>query len=258
MNAARTGKSSSGHGNLLHSGASMKRASKQGFAALLISLLLIADSASPAQNPKTPYPNMASLDQYLSSDRNAEIALARSAAPDSISRDAEILALTPHGYEVAVKGTNGFVCMVQRPWVMDIDEPEFWNPKLRAPICVNAAAAPTFVGLIVRKTEMILGGQSKEQMAESIKASLNKKEFPPPAPGAMSYMMSKQGWLNDHDGHWHPHVMFFTPTTDASKWGADLDGSPILALHDRIDRMTIFLVPVAKWSDGTPDTEALH
>src|ERR1700758_838318 len=87
-----------------------------------------------ALDTKTPYPNMAPLDQYLM-ERQAEIALARSAAPDSISLDAEVLVLGPHGYETAVKGKNGFVCMVERSWASPLDHPDFWNPRLRAPNC---------------------------------------------------------------------------------------------------------------------------
>src|SRR6202789_2959103 len=70
-----------------------------------------------AQDVKTQFPNMAPLDQYLMSDKNAEIALARSAAPDSISKDADILVLGRRGYETAVKGQNGFVCVVERSWM---------------------------------------------------------------------------------------------------------------------------------------------
>src|SRR6516165_4880739 len=66
-----------------------------------------------AQDAKTPYPNMAAVEQYLM-EPSAEIALARSAAPESISRDAEVMVLGRHGYETAVQGKNGFVCMVER------------------------------------------------------------------------------------------------------------------------------------------------
>jgi hypothetical protein len=86
-----------------------------------------------------PYPSMASLDQYLM-ERNAEIALARSAAPESISRDAEVLVLGRHGYETPVKGKNGFVCVVERSWMAPFDHPEFWNPKMRGPLCFNPPA----------------------------------------------------------------------------------------------------------------------
>jgi hypothetical protein len=210
-----------------------------------------------AQDAKAPYPSMAPIDQYLT-ERNAEIALARSAAPESISSDADVLVLGGHGYETAVKGKNGFVCMVERSWTGLIDDPNFWNPKLRAPICLNAPAARSYLPLTIKKTELVLAGKSKAQMSESIKAGLDKKELPAPESGAMSYMLSKEGYLGDEVGHWHPHLMFFVPQADAETWGANLKGSPILALDDTPDRLTIFLVPVAKWSDGTADPMDKH
>jgi len=211
-----------------------------------------------AQDTKAPYPRMAPVDQYLMADRNAEIALARSAAPESISRDAEVMVLGRHGYETAVKGKNGFVCMVLRSWTAPIDDPNFWNPNLRGPICLNPPAVRSYLPLTIKKTEFVLAGQSKAQMFESIKAGLDKKELPTPEVGAMSYMLSKEQYLGDSARHWHPHLMFFVPQTDALIRGADLPGSPILAANDPEDRLTVLLVPVAKWSDGTPDPTTEH
>jgi hypothetical protein len=71
-------------------------------------------------------------------------------------------------------------------------------------------------------------------------------------------MLSKAGYLSDHDGRWHPHLMFFVPQTEAVTWGANLPGSPILASNDVQDRLTVFLIPVAKWSDGTADFKDEH
>ncbi len=206
-----------------------------------------------AQDAKAPYPAMAPLEQYLIADRDAEIALARSAAPESISHDAEVLVLGRHGYETAVKGKNGFVCFVQRSWAAGPDDPEFWNPKLRSPICINAPAARSFLPLITRKTEWVLAGRSKAQIADDLQPAFDKKDLPTLEPGAMSYMQSKEGYLNDSVGRWHPHVMFFVPLAEAQTWGANLRGSPILATEVPLERMTIFMIPVAKWSDGTPD-----
>ncbi len=96
-----------------------------------------------AREAKAPYPSMATLDQYLM-ERNAEIAMARSAAPESISRDADVLVLGRHGYETAVKGKNGFVCVVERGWMGPFDGEfavNFWNHKLRGPLCFNPPAA---------------------------------------------------------------------------------------------------------------------
>ena len=206
-----------------------------------------------AQDPKTPYPNMAPVDQYLMEDREAEIALARSAAPESISRDAEVMVLGRHGYETAIQGKNGFVCIVERSWTAPIDDPGFWNPKGRAPICFNAAAAHSYLPRTIKKTDLILAGRTKAQMMEAIVAAIDKKELSAMEPGAMCYMLSKQGHLSDRDRHWHPHLMFFYSRTDPAAWGAGLAGSPIFAFNDAWEHLTTFLVPVREWSDGTAD-----
>src|ERR1700733_8891482 len=202
-------------------------------------VLVVAASGARAEDAKALYPKMAPVEQYMM-ERSAEIALALSAAPPSISADAEVMVMGPHGYEVAVKGKNGFVCMVERAWMSGIDDPAFWNPKLRGPICLNPAAARSYLPRTIKKTELILAGRSKDQMFAEIKAALDKKELPAPEPGAMCYMMSKQGYLSDSDGHWHPHLMFFAPLTDPAAWGAGLPGSPVIAFPGT-EGMTIFL-----------------
>jgi hypothetical protein len=58
---------------------------------------------------KEAYPQMAAVGKYLISDGKAEIAMARSAAPQSISHNATVLVLGVRGYQTAIKGTNGFV-----------------------------------------------------------------------------------------------------------------------------------------------------
>jgi hypothetical protein len=203
-----------------------------------------------AQEKAGPYPKMAPVEQYLM-DRDAEIALARTAAPASISKDAEVLVMGRHSYETAVKGKNGFVCVVQRSWTADIDDPDFWNPKLRAPICFNPPSARSYLPIIIKKTELVLAGRSKAEMFEMVSAAIDKKELPQLEPGAMCYMMSKDGYLGDAAGHWHPHLMFFVPLAEPAAWGADVPGSPIIAAKDEQDRLTVFIVPVSKWSDGT-------
>jgi hypothetical protein len=220
-------------------------------------LLLILTVASQAQNTKTLYPNMAPLDQYLM-ERSAEIALARSAAPPSISQGAEVMVFGKQGYEIAVGGKNGFVCMVQRSWTAPSDDPDFWNPKLRAPICFNSPGAKSYLTLILKKTDLVLAGRSKAQMFAAISAAIDKKELPGMEPGAMCYMMSRQQYLGDANGRWHPHLMFFVPPTDPAAWGADVPGSPVISAKDDPDRLTIFMVPVRKWSDGTADLPDTH
>lgn len=220
-------------------------------------IVLGACGQARAQAAKAPYPSMAPLDQYLM-ERNAEIALARSAAPEAISRDAKVLVLGRYGYDTAVEGKNGFVCVVQRSWTAGAADPDFWNPKLRAPICFNPPAARSFLPLTIKKTELVLAGGSKAQMFESIKAALDRKELPALESGAMCYMMSKHAYLTDDDGHNMSHLMFFVPLTEPATWGADLPGSPVIASEDTQDRLTVFLIPVGQWSDGTAASMDVH
>jgi hypothetical protein len=233
----------------------MQRTRVNSFAvkAIALAFLLVTAWHALAQDAKAAYPTMAPLDQYLMEDRNSEIALARSAAPESISRDAEVMVLGRHGYESAIAGTNGFVCIVERSWTAPIDDPNFWNPKLRGPLCLNAAAARSYLPRTIKKTDLILAGRTKAQMVEAIAAAIDKKELPAMEPGAMCYMLSKQGYLSDTAGHWHPHLMFFVSQADPAAWGADLPGSPVIALNDTWEQLTTFLVPVRRWSDGSPD-----
>ena len=205
-----------------------------------------------AQDNKRPYPSMAPLDQYLM-ERNDEIALARSAAPESISKDATIMVLGRRSYETAIQGKNGFVCIVERSWTSPIDDPGFWNPKGRAPLCLNAAAARSYLPRTIKKTDLILAGRTKAQMMEAIVDAIDKKELPAIEPGAMCYMLSKQGYLGDPVGHWHPHLMFFYSGTAPASWGVGLPGSPIFAFDDTWEHFTTFLVPVRVWSVGTAD-----
>lgn len=221
------------------------------FAVCALTLAFAVLSPLRGQDNKTPYPTMAPLDQYLM-DRGAEIALARTAAPAAISRDAKILILGRHSYETAIEGKNGFVCIVERAWMSPFDHPEFWNPKNRSPICYNPAASRSILPYTFKRTELVFAGLSNPQMLERIKAAVANKELPMPEPGAMSYMLSKEQYLNDQVGHWFPHLMFHIPKTDGATWGANLDGSPVLLDPRELpEPETIFFVPVGRWSDGS-------
>jgi hypothetical protein len=221
----------------------------------IIPTALLLTLAVQAQKADTPYPSMAPLDQYLIADRNAEIALSKSAAPPSIANDAEVMVLERQGYKTAVKGTNGFVCMVERSWTAGFGDPEYWNPKIRGPVCFNPPAARTYLPLTIARTRMALAGKTEPQIHAAIDSALDKKELPALEPGAMSYMLSKQGYLGDQaGGHWHPHLMFWAERTELKSWGAGMPGSPMIGSVEIPGRLTIFMIPVGKWSDGTPDS----
>jgi len=214
-------------------------------------VVLRAGGQAVAQANGGPYPAMAPLDQYLSSDEKAEIALARSAAPGSISDGAEVMVLGRDGYRTAVKGTNGFLCLVERSWAQNEDDAEFWNPKMRAPHCFNALAARSFAPIYLMKTRLVLAGESKAEVARKIAAALDSGQLPALEPGAMAYMMSKQQYLNDRGKSWHPHVMFFYTGDMAKSWAADDPNSPVMVANDPEQRVTVLFVLSDKWSDGT-------
>jgi hypothetical protein len=202
------------------------------------------------------------VDQYLMSDRGAEIALARSAAPDAISRDASVLVLGRQGYETAVKGTNGFVCLVERSWFAAVDSPEFWNPKIRSPDCLNPAAAHFELPVAYKKAALIMAGHSQAEVIDALGTMVRTKTMPALEPGAMTYMMSKSAYLTDSAGHNFAHIMFFMPVADSAAWGAGFDNSPVISAPywsaSTIPQLAgvplarIFMIAVGRWSDGTP------
>lgn len=224
-----------------------------------------ASRRAATQDPGTKYPAMAPVAQYLM-DRDAEIALARSAAPDAISKDATVLVLGPQGYETAVKGTNGFVCLVARGLVGPSDWPEHWSPKVRGAECLNPQAARSILPYHELRTKLALAGDSTEEAVDKIRAALRQGALPALEPGSMSYMMAKGSYLTDAGSHNGPHVMFYVPVTDEADWGANLKGFPVGSgpfwfFSDSLNQqykdlptIRVFTVNVADWSDGTPST----
>ncbi len=226
-----------------------------------LALLLLLGAAGRSQSPQTApaytYTRLAPVEQYLMPDRAAEIALARSAAPESIARDAEVMVMEPHGFETAVKGTNGFVCIVGRSWTSG---PDLWNPKVRVPLCVNAPGR-TYLLRILKESEWMLAGRTEAQVTEAIRAGVAGKELPPMAPGSMCYMMSRLGYGGEGVPHWPAHLMFFISDAEPALWGANLPRSPVMAYTDPDEGFTTFVVPVQHWSDGTEyreDSAAEH
>ncbi|MGO9804617.1 MAG: hypothetical protein ACLPTM_04315 [Steroidobacteraceae bacterium] len=214
-------------------------------------LVLCAAASFAATAAPAAYERMAPLDEYLM-PKIAEVALARSAAPAAIADKATVLTLGHKGYDTAVNGSNGFTCLVERSWMSPFENPEFWNPKMRGPVCYNPAASKSVLAYTLYRTKLVLDGRSKAQVLEEVRAAFERKELPSPAPGAMSFMMSKDGYLGDAAGHWHSHLMFHVPKADAASWGANLPGSPVVFDDREIpEPEAIFMVPVAHWSDGT-------
>jgi hypothetical protein len=246
---------------LKEEGGDMSRRSELTIGFALVIAMGCGVSNAAAQSDK--YSKMAPVDQYLM-ERNAEILLARSAAPDSISRDATVLILGRQGYETAVEGKNGFVCIVERGWTAAFDWPEFWNPRVRAAACLNPQAARFILPIDFLRTRMVIAGRSKAEILSAVKAAFERRQLPDLENGAMCYMMSKSAYLTDQDGHTVPHVMFYTAGIDAKDWGSGAAGSPVMSVPywffsskepsqmKGLPPILVSLVMVADWSDGTP------
>lgn len=228
----------------------------------LYAIPLLAAMTGAAAATDAPPSRMAQIDAYLM-DRTAEIALARSAAPPSIAKDATVLVLTRTGYEAAVTGSNGFVCMVGRGFSGAPDWPERWDPRIRAAECQNPQAARTMAPIARLRTALTLAGESDADTLKRIKAALRTGTIPALEAGAMSYMMSRSSVLSEVGEHNMAHVMFFVPTSNDATWGANLPGSPVVggsywfltpghgAEAAGLPAISVYLVGVCSWSDGT-------
>jgi len=153
------------------------------------------------------------------------------------------------------------VCLVERAWMDPDDDPEFWNPKLRGPLCLNPQAVQSILPLTIKKTNLALSGLSKAKIVEAFRPS-GKNELPPLAPGAMSYMMSPRQYLGDAFGQAMPHLMFYISRVKGTAWGADLPGSPVMLVLKQVpgaaEPVAMFIIPVLTWSDGTASPMGHH
>ncbi|MGH8290629.1 MAG: hypothetical protein ACREV7_16685 [Steroidobacteraceae bacterium] len=166
---------------------------------------------------------------------------------------ATVMVLGAHGYVAAAKGSNGFVCLVQRSWdnAQSVKLARFWNPKIRSAFCYNAAGAQSLLPQYLMKTQWALAGASKAEIGDRDKAAWAAGKVEEPTAGAMCYMMSKRSWgVGGMPGPWRPHLMFYFPSRQAPNWGANLGGTPVIASAD--DHTTVFVVEVPVWSDGSP------
>jgi hypothetical protein len=195
------------------------------------------------------------LAPYLMADRAGEVALARTAAPSDVSEKATVLVLTPKGYVEAAHGTNGFTCVVMRSFSAAPNDPEFWNPRVRAPHCFNPPAAQTVLPAFLAQIDWALAGATPAELNARIKQAYAEKRFTMPAPGAMAYMLSPKQRLSDADPHWMPHLMFYYDrTVDANTFGAGGFTAPVIdaSAGNPAAPMQVLYIPTRTWSDGTP------
>src|SRR5215813_6016615 len=206
----------------------------------------IGVSAVYAQGSK--YPPLA---DYMMS-RDAEVALARSAAPGNISSRATIKVLTQSGYTVDRKGDNGFVCMVMRGWSAPTYTPEqfrdlVYDPTVRAPICFDPRAAQTAMPYYELRSKLGMEGLAPDRIAQRVEAAYARGELPRRDGVTFAYMWSASQHLASGIGHWHPHMMVFSPYYKNGMLGENQFGSPLPQVSD--DAGTPFAVVVIPVDD---------
>lgn len=198
----------------------------------------------PAQaSPPHQYPP---LREYLM-PREAETALARSAAPASISDRATIKVLTSSGYQVVREGDNGFACVVMRGWSAPTFTPApfrdlVYDARVRAPICFNPVAARTVLPLQELRARLAMEGEGPDQIAEGIQAAYAKGELPRMEGVGFAYMWSADQYLAPGIGAFHPHIMVYTPYYVNSMLGGNEFGGALPFVSD--DAGTPFAVTV--------------
>jgi len=199
----------------------------------------------PARGQTKKYPR---LSEYMMAQED-EIALARSAAPDSISAHATVEVLTASGYKVAAQGDNGFVCMVMRGWA---GAPTFWpapvremivySSKVRSPICFDPVASRTVLPYHELRAKLRIAGKDPDTIASEVATAYATGKLPKREGVAFAYMWSADMDLGPGIGAWHPHLMIYTPYYDNAMLGGNNPGSPLPAVGD--DAGTAFAVTV--------------
>jgi hypothetical protein len=209
-------------------------------------LLVLSLLAALGGDLSAAAPNYPPLREYLMA-RDAEIALARSAAPAHISDRATVKTLTPSGFDVAHTGDNGFVCMVMRAFSAPTYTPAqfrdlVYDPAVRAPICFAEPAAKDVMPYYELRTKLAIEGKSPDQIAEALQTAYVKGKLPRRDRVTFAYMWSAHQHLGPGVGAWHPHMMVFAPFYENSLVGGNPFGSPLPHVSD--DEGTPFTVVV--------------
>ncbi|HKH92549.1 MAG TPA: hypothetical protein VKA54_12135 [Gemmatimonadaceae bacterium] len=212
--------------------------------ALLTALTTLTSNIAGAQASKYP-----PIERYLM-PRDAEIALARTAAPANISDRATIKILTRAGFTVARQGENGNVCMVMRGFSAPTYTPApfrdlVYDPTVRAPICFTAPAAKTAMPYYELRTKLAIEGKDPGQIAAALKTAYGNGTLPRRDGATFAYMWSAHQHLASGIDAWHPHVMIFVPEYDNSMVGGNAFGSPLPQVSDDAGTpFTVVVIPV--------------
>jgi hypothetical protein len=196
-----------------------------------------------AQAQRSKY---SALSEYMM-ETGAEVALAKSAAPENISGHATIKVLTASGYSVAAQGDNGFVCMVLRSWGAPTFTPAanrelIYYAGMRAPICFDPVASRTVLPYQELRTKLGMEGRDPDAIAERVSTAYALGELPKMEGVSFAYMWSADSNLGPGVGAWHPHMMVYAPYYKNSMLGDNQCGGPAPCVGD--DAGTPFAVVV--------------
>ena len=210
-----------------------------------LALLFVSMQVASAHGQSSKYPP---LNEYMMTPET-EAALARSAAPETIAGHGTVKILTASGYKDATKGDNGFVCLVMRGWGAPTFTPAqlrdlVYYAKLRAPICFNPVASRTVLPLQELRAKLGMEGKTPDQIAEAVQAAYAKGALPRMEMVAFAYMFSADQDLGPGVGHWHPHMMVYTPYYENSMLGGNQPGALPIVGDDAGTPFAVTVIPV--------------
>jgi hypothetical protein len=215
---------------------------------VFLTLASVAAGHAQAQTQARAASRYAPLGEYMM-PREAEVALAKSAAPPNVSGRATVKVLTPSGFQVVREGTNGFVCLVMRGWAAPTFTPAaqrdlVYDETLRAPICVDPEATRMVLPFYELKHRLGMEGRTPDQIADAVQAAYVRGQLPRRDAVSFGYMWSADQQLGPGVGHWHPHMMVFAPYYDNPMLGGNEGGAVPVVNDDPGTPFTVVLIPV--------------
>lgn len=166
-----------------------------------------------------------------STPRDVQIRIAKLAAPKEVTDHADIYILGRRGYELAVRGDNGFSCMIER------EKPDTMEPE-----CYDAEGSATTMKVRSYEEQQRASGVGEQAIEESIKAGYKSGEFKPPSKAGIVYMLSDYNYvLNPETGkiiHFPGHLMFYSPYATEKTVGSG-EGAPYIVHPGEPDALMI-------------------
>ena len=210
--------------------------------AWIVASFLLPAAVAAQKNPPPPLPpaELSTADQ---------IRIAKSAAPEDVSKDAKVWVFENGHYVVAVQGTSGMACAIFRE-----------RPNSLVPLCGDAEADATVMAISRFQTEERLAGKTQEQIKAEVESGMASGRFRAPQRPAMTYMTSSAQVITDpkgeHPTRFLPHVMVFYPKMQAKAMGIVESNSMDIPIMDDDGMATSRLVIVVRdWTEPAKTTE---